>query len=89
MYENKVDSRLLRNLIGETAEYDKKRQLEVKKLKSWCKSVSAFANTFGGSLIFGISDIGETLELDDAEEDANKISEIIKSRLDPIPEFKL
>jgi hypothetical protein len=89
VYENKVDSRLLRNLIGETAEYDKKRQLEVKKLKSWCKSVSAFANTFGGSLIFGISDIGETLELDDAEEDANKISEIIKSRLDPIPEFKL
>lgn len=85
MYENKVDSRLLKNLIGETAEYDKKRQLEVKKLKS----VSAFANTFGGSLIFGISDIGETLELDDAEGDANKISEIIKSRLDPIPEFKL
>ena len=89
MYENKVDSRLLKDLIGETAEYDKKRQLEVKKPKSWCKSVSAFANTFGGSLIFGISDTGETLGLDDVEEDANKISEIIKSRLDLIPEFKL
>ena len=31
-------------LIGETTEYDKKAALETKRLKSWCKSVSAFAN---------------------------------------------
>ena len=31
-------------LIGETTEYDKKQYLEEKKPKSWCKSVSAFAN---------------------------------------------
>lgn len=31
-------------LIGETTEYDKKQALEEKKPKSWCKSVSAFAN---------------------------------------------
>lgn len=43
------------DLIGEATEYDKKLALEEKKLKSWCKSVSAFANTFGGALIFGIS----------------------------------
>ena len=35
-------------LIGEATEYDKKLSLEVKKPKSWCKSVSAFANTLGG-----------------------------------------
>ena len=29
--------------------------LEVKKPKSWCKSVSAFANGLGGVLVFGIS----------------------------------
>ena len=34
----------IRQLIGETTEYDKKQALEVKKPKSWCKSVSAFAN---------------------------------------------
>ena len=38
----------IKDLIGEATEYDKKQQLEVKKPKSWCKSVSAFANTLGG-----------------------------------------
>lgn len=74
----------IKDLIGETTEYDKKQLLEVKKPKSWCKSVSAFANTFGGSLIFGISDAGEIVGLKDPDGDAEKISEIIKSRLDPM-----
>ena len=76
-------------LIGEATEYDKKLALEEKKPKSWCKSVSAFANTFGGALIFGISNDGQVVGLNDSEGDAEKISEIIKSRLTPIPEFKL
>ena len=46
-------------LIGETTEYDKKAALETKRLKSWCKSVSAFANTLGEKLIFGIADEGQ------------------------------
>ena len=49
----------MENLIGETTEYDKKAALEVKKPKSWCKSVSAFANTLGGALIFGMADDGQ------------------------------
>lgn len=79
----------IKDLIGEATEYDKKFALEEKKPKSWCKSVSAFANTFGGALIFGISDAGQIVGLDDPEGDAEKISEAVKSRLDPIPEFKL
>lgn len=43
-------------LIGESTGYDKKQMLEVKHPKSWLKSVSAFANGEGGTLIFGISD---------------------------------
>ena len=70
----------IKDWIGVTTEYDKKLALEVKKPKSWCKSVSAFANTLGGALIVG---------LEDPNEDAEKISEIIKTRLDPIPEFRL
>ena len=35
------------SLIGETTEYDKKQAVEVKKPKSWCKSISAFANGRG------------------------------------------
>lgn len=79
----------IKDLIGEATEYDKKLALEEKKPKSWCKSVSAFANTFGGALIFGISDAGQIVGLDNPEGDAEKISEAVKSRLDPIPEFKL
>lgn len=41
----------LEQLIGEATEYDKKVMLEVKKPKSWLKSVSAFANGVGGVLI--------------------------------------
>ena len=79
----------IKELIGEATEYDKKLALEEKKPKSWCKSVSAFANTFGGALIFGISNDGEVGGLSDPEGDAEKISEVIKTRLDPVPEFKL
>ena len=78
-----------KDIIGEATEYDKKLALEEKKPKSWCKSVSAFANTFGGALIFGISNEGMAVGLEDPEGDAEKISEVIKTRLEPIPEFKL
>ena len=76
-------------LIGETTEYDKKQALEVKKPKSWCKSVSAFANGIGGALIFGIANDDEVVGLAEAEHDAEIISEQIKERLNPIPNFNL
>ncbi|MCQ2531073.1 MAG: ATP-binding protein, partial [Lachnospiraceae bacterium] len=79
----------IKELIGEATEYDKKLALEEKKPKSWCKSVSAFANSLGGSLIFGISNEGDVIGLEDADHDAEKISEIIKTRIDPLPEFTL
>ncbi len=74
----------IKNLIGEATEYDKKLVLEEKNPKSWCKSVSAFANTFGGALIFGISNEGKVVGLEDPEGDAEKISEVVKTKLDPI-----
>lgn len=76
-------------LIGETTQYDKKQAVEVKRPKSWCKSISAFANSSGGTLIFGIADDDTVVGLDHAKEDAEKISEIIKSRMTPVPEFDL
>ena len=79
----------MENLIGETTKYDKKAALEVKKPKSWCKSVSAFANTLGGALIFGMADDGQIVGLTEPDSDAEKISEIIKTRMEPIPEFRL
>lgn len=49
----------IKQLIGETTDCDKKLALEEKKPKSWCKSISAFANCFGGKLIFGVSNDNE------------------------------
>ena len=49
-------------LIAECTSYDFKEMLERKKVKSWLKSVSAFANTEGGSLFYGVNDEGEIVE---------------------------
>ena len=81
-----LDSKLL---IGETTAYDKKQMLEIRRPKSWLKSISAFANGEGGVLIFGISDDDQIVGLVNAESDAEKISEEIKSKLDPVPAVKL
>ena len=45
-------------LIAECSAYDFKEMLERKKVKSWLKSVSAFANTDGGSVFYGVNDDG-------------------------------
>ena len=45
----------IHQLIGGVTKYDKKGALKVKKPKSWCKSVSTFANGIGGRLIWGIA----------------------------------
>lgn len=79
----------LKDFIGEASDYDKKEALEKSRPKSWCKSVSAFANGNGGKLIFGITNEDEFVGLDDAEGDAEIISEQIKARLNPIPIFNL
>lgn len=74
-------------LIGETTDYDKKRELEVRRPKSWCKSVCAFANGNGGSLIFGIADDDTIVGVDNAHITGEKFSEIVKQKIDPIPPF--
>ena len=76
-------------LIAECTSYDFKEMLERKKVKSWLKSVSAFANTDGGSLFYGVSDEGEIVGLENVQADADFISEMIKARLDPVPEVQL
>lgn len=79
----------LGQLIGEATEYDKKVMLEVKKPKSWLKSVSAFANGVGGVLIFGIADDDSVVGIDDVKKAMEVISEQIKIKMDPTPEVLL
>lgn len=79
----------LEQLIGEATEYDKKVMIEVKKPKSWLKSVSAFANGVGGVLIFGIADDDSVVGIDDVKKAMEVISEQIKVKMDPTPEVLL
>ncbi len=76
-------------LIAECTAYDFKQMLERKKIKSWLKSVSAFANTEGGSLFYGVTNDGEIVGLEDPQSDADFISEKIKAHLDPVPDIQL
>lgn len=75
--------------IGETTEYDKKQEVEHRKVKSWLKSVSAFANGEGGCLLFGIADDDTIVGLADAKRDAEFISQKIKERIDPVPQINM
>lgn len=77
---------IITDMIGETTKYDKKREVEKKRPKSWLKSVSAFANTAGGVLIFGVADDGETVGLKNVREDSEFVSQKVKERISPLPE---
>ena len=59
--------------------------MERKQVKSWLKSVSAFANNFGGTLVWGITNDDEVVGVEDVE----FISETIKIKIDSIPKENL
>ena len=67
----------------------KKEMLEERKPKSWLKSVSAFANGIGGALFFCVSNDEVLVGLDDAKGVSEKISEAIKTKMDPAPQVIL
>lgn len=75
---------------AETSNIDYKVALEERKPKSWLKSVSAFANSKGGIILFGVDDSTHELEgLDDIQQVAEKISEIINARILPLPRYEI
>ena len=79
----------IKQLYGEDSACDFKESVERKQPKSWLKSISAFANGMGGSLVFGVNDNGDIVGLDDVKSDTEFISDRIKALIDPIPEFDL
>ena len=83
----KGGSNMLKQLIAECTDYEYKSCLETAKPRSWLKTVSAFANGIGGSLFFGVDDEGNIVGLNNIKEDSKKISELIKTRIDPKPIF--
>ena len=80
---------MLFQFIAEATECDFKEYLEINKPKSWLKSVSAFANGIGGTLFFGVSDEHVIVGLKNIQFCAEKVSELIKSRILPMPNITL
>lgn len=75
--------------LAETTEYEFKVAVEKRKAKTWLKSVCAFANGIGGTLIFGIDDNRKLIGLDDIKADSEFVSSLIHERITPTPEFIL
>jgi len=72
-------------LIAEATEYEFKSELELKKPKSWLKTVSAYANGQGGNIFYGVADDGSVVGLDDVKTTIDQISKLIKERISPLP----
>ena len=79
----------LNTLIAECTAYDYKVMLEENKPKSWLKSVSAFANTMGGSLFFGIDNDGTMKGLEDIQHVTEFVSLKIRDYMDPLPDVEM
>lgn len=81
---------IIENLLTAESTYvDFKVSLEKVQPKSWLKTVVAFANGLGGSLLFGVDDDRDIIGLKDIHDDAEKISNLIKTKIDPILMFEL
>ena len=78
---------MLCTLIAEASICDFKEALETKKPKSWLKSVSAFANTVGGTLFFVIDDDHNIIGLEDPQKDVEIMTQLIRDRISPVPRF--
>lgn len=80
----------LNKFMLEHTECDFKREVEHKKTKNWLKSVCAFANGIGGVLVFGVDDkTRQYCPINDMQGEIEFITECIKDRISPIPEFVL
>lgn len=74
----------------ETTFVDYKEAMESKKAKNWLKSVSAFANTGTGRIVFGVRDTDHgKIGLQNCQEDGEKITELINSRIQPSPNYDI
>ena len=74
----------------ESSYIDFKINLEIDKPKSWLKTISAFANSDGGVILFGIDDkTRKPKDLEDISKVADKVTQLINTKIEPIPRYEL
>jgi len=64
-------------------------EYKLDKTTSFLKTVSAYANYCDGRIVFGISDDGKIIGIDNPKNFCLDIENMINDNLDPTPEFKL
>lgn len=75
---------------AEGSDVDFKRDVETKKPKSWLKTVSAFANTDGGRIVFGVADDShEVVGVEDPQKSVEAITALVRDRIDPLPHMSV
>ena len=81
---------IIKNLLSAESTYvDFKVSIEKSKPKSWLKTVVAFSNGLGGTILFGVDDCRNVVGLENVHSDSEKISELIKAKIDPMLMFEL
>lgn len=78
---------MLDRIMNEATELEYKETVEVRKPKSWLKTVSAFANGIGGIILFGITDDHEIIGVDDIQKRSETITALIRQRISPVPAY--
>ncbi len=73
----------------ESTNIDFKEKLETSHPKSWLKSVSAFANTKGGILLYGVTDDRKPVGIDNLNDTSSKITDLINSKITPSPRYEI
>lgn len=73
----------------ESTNIDFKEKLETSHPKSWLKSVSAFANTKGGILLYGVDDNRKPVGIENLNDTSSKITDLINSKITPSPRYEI
>lgn len=76
-------------LATESTTLEFKETLNTAKPKNWLKTISAFANTEGGTLIIGVSDKKEFIGVTDIQKVAAKAAELINAHIEPAPYYQI
>ena len=76
-------------LISECSDYELKKDIEIEKPRSWLKTISGFANTLGGTLVFGVEDNNRIVGIEEISKSIEVITEKIKTRIKPLPEIEI
>ena len=77
-------------LLAEVTDCEFKIAVERSRPKSWLKTVSAFANTIGGTVLFGVDDAThKPVGLENPQADVEFITQLIRDRIDPAPHFRI